>query len=45
MPEIDAKLAAYGTEVLRQRRGADIRINSKVEAIEADCVRPARRDY
>src|SRR4051812_45922793 len=25
MPEIDPKLAAYGTEVLRNRRGADIR--------------------
>src|SRR3984885_6175228 len=39
MPEIDPKLAAYGTDVLRQRRGADIRINSKVEAIEAGSVR------
>ena len=34
MPEIDPKLAAYGTDVLRQRRGAEIRTNSKVEAIE-----------
>jgi len=39
MPEIDPKLAAYGTDVLRQRRGADIRTNSKVEAIEPGRVR------
>jgi NADH dehydrogenase len=34
MPEIDPELAAYGTEVLRQRRGADIRTDTRVEAIE-----------
>src|SRR5947209_7065479 len=33
MPEIDPKLAAYGTEVLRERRGADLRIGAKVQAI------------
>src|SRR5262245_52085732 len=32
MPEIDPKLAAYGTGVLRGRRGADIRHGAKVEA-------------
>jgi NADH dehydrogenase len=34
MPEIDPKLAAYGTQVLRKRRGADIRTGAKVQAIE-----------
>src|SRR5438552_5986395 len=34
MPEIDPKLAAYGTEILRKRRGADIRTGAKVQAIE-----------
>jgi NADH dehydrogenase len=34
MPEIDPKLAAYGTAVLRKRRGADIRTGSRVRAIE-----------
>jgi NADH dehydrogenase len=34
MPEIDPKLAAYGTGVLRKRRGADIRTETKVQAIE-----------
>jgi NADH dehydrogenase len=34
MPEIDPKLAAYGTRVLRKRRGADIRTGAKVQAIE-----------
>jgi NADH dehydrogenase len=34
MPEIDPKLAAYGTGVLRKRRGADIRTGMKVQAIE-----------
>src|SRR5262249_25181932 len=34
MPEMDPKLAAYGTEVLRKRRGADIRTGAKVQAIE-----------
>jgi NADH:ubiquinone reductase (H+-translocating) len=38
MPEIDPKLAAYGTGVLRRRRGADIRTGSKVQAIEPDKV-------
>ncbi len=39
MPEIDPKLAAYGTDVLRRRRGAEIRTNSRVEAIEPGSVR------
>src|SRR5262249_25893464 len=34
MPEIDPKLAAYGTGVLRKRHGADIRTETKVQAIE-----------
>src|SRR5262249_39960478 len=34
MPEIDPKLAAYGTEVLRKRRGADIRTGAHARAIE-----------
>jgi NADH dehydrogenase len=34
MPEIDPKLAAYGTAVLRKRRGADIRTGTRVRAIE-----------
>jgi NADH dehydrogenase len=34
MPEIDPQLADYGTEVLRQRRGADIRTDTRVQAIE-----------
>ena len=34
MPEIDPELAAYGTTVLRQRGGADIRTGTKVRAIE-----------
>jgi NADH dehydrogenase len=34
MPEIDPKLAAYGTEVLRKRRGAEIRTDTRVRAIE-----------
>jgi NADH dehydrogenase len=34
MPEIDPKLAAYGTGVLRQRRGADIRTGVHAQAIE-----------
>jgi NADH dehydrogenase len=34
MPEIDPKLAAYGTDVLRKRRGAEIRTGSKVLAIK-----------
>jgi NADH dehydrogenase len=34
MPEIDPKLAAYGTGVLRKRRGADIRTGTRVQAIE-----------
>src|SRR5438093_6057239 len=33
MPEIDPKLAAYGTGVLRARRGADIRTETKVQAL------------
>jgi len=34
MPEIDPKLAGYGCEVLCKRRGASIRTETKVEAIE-----------
>jgi NADH dehydrogenase len=34
MPEMDPKLAAYGTGVLCRRRGADIRTGAKVQAIE-----------
>ena len=34
MPEIDPKLATYGTGVLRKRRGAEIRTGVKVLAIE-----------
>ncbi len=34
MPEIDPKLAAYGTELLGKRRGAEIRTGVKVQAIE-----------
>jgi NADH dehydrogenase len=34
MPEIDPKLAAYGTGALRGRRGADIRTKALVRAIE-----------
>jgi NADH dehydrogenase len=34
MPEIDAKLAVYGTGVLRGRRGADVQTNVRVQAIE-----------
>jgi NADH dehydrogenase len=35
MPEIDPKLAAYGTNVLRKRRGAEIRTGAKVLAIKS----------
>jgi NADH dehydrogenase len=38
MPEIDPKLAAYGTGVLRRRRGADIRTGARVQTIEPDKV-------
>jgi NADH dehydrogenase len=34
MPEIDPKLAAYGTGVLGKRRGADIRTGARVQAVE-----------
>ena len=34
MPEIDPKLASYGARVLAERRGADIRTNAIVLAIE-----------
>jgi NADH dehydrogenase len=34
MPEIDPKLAAYGTGVLRGRRGADVRTHVRVQTIE-----------
>jgi NADH dehydrogenase len=35
MPEMDPKLAAYGTGVLRGRSGADIRTKARVQAIES----------
>jgi NADH:ubiquinone reductase (H+-translocating) len=38
MPEIDPRLADYGTEVLRERRGADIRTGTQVRAIEPGAV-------
>jgi NADH:ubiquinone reductase (H+-translocating) len=38
MPEIDQPLADYGTKMLRQRRGADIRTGTKVRAIEPGAV-------
>src|SRR5258705_9759919 len=41
MPEIDAKLAAYGTGVLRARRGAEIWTDTKVQAIEPGKLRVA----
>lgn len=34
MPEINPKLAAYGSRVLGKRRGADIRTNTNVRAVE-----------
>jgi NADH dehydrogenase len=34
MPEIDPKLADYGLRVLSRRRGADIRTNARVQALE-----------
>jgi NADH dehydrogenase len=34
MPEIDARLAAYGARVLAGRRGVDIRTNARVRSIE-----------
>jgi NADH:ubiquinone reductase (H+-translocating) len=34
MPEINAKLAEYGTQVLAKRVGADIRTHARVNAIE-----------
>ncbi|HEV3262292.1 MAG TPA: FAD-dependent oxidoreductase [Gemmataceae bacterium] len=40
MPEINPKLAAYGARVLGKRRGADIRTNTLVRAIEV-----VRRTY
>jgi NADH dehydrogenase len=38
MPEIDPRLADYGTKVLQKRRGADIRTGAKVRAIELGAV-------
>jgi NADH dehydrogenase len=35
MPEINAKLAEYGTQVLAKRAGADIRTHARVNAIES----------
>ena len=34
MPEVDPALATYGSQVLSQRRGVDIRAKTKVRAIE-----------
>jgi NADH:ubiquinone reductase (H+-translocating) len=34
MPEIDPELAAYGTDILRNRHGADVRTGAAVKAIE-----------
>src|SRR5215831_8599468 len=34
MPEMDPKLAAYGARILGRRRGADIRTDTRVRAIE-----------
>jgi NADH:ubiquinone reductase (H+-translocating) len=34
MPEMDAKLAAYGAKVLDKRSGTTVRVNAKVRAIE-----------
>jgi NADH dehydrogenase len=34
MPEIDPKLAAYGTGALQKRRGADIRTGTRVQSVE-----------
>jgi NADH dehydrogenase len=39
MPEIEPKLAAYGTEVLRRRRGAEIRTGVRAQAIEPGKIR------
>jgi NADH dehydrogenase len=41
MPEIDPTLAAYGDRVLRERRGAQIRTNTQVRAIEPGTVHVA----
>ncbi|HEY2585648.1 MAG TPA: NAD(P)/FAD-dependent oxidoreductase [Tepidisphaeraceae bacterium] len=38
MPEIDPRLVDYGTDVLRRRRGADIRTGTQVRAIEPGVV-------
>jgi NADH dehydrogenase len=38
MAEIDPRLADYGTKVLHQRRGADIRTSTQVRAIEPGVV-------
>src|SRR4051812_42248210 len=38
MPEIDPRLADYGTRVLRQRSGAEIRTGTQVRAIEPGAV-------
>jgi NADH dehydrogenase len=47
MPEIDPRLADYGAQVLGKRRGADIRTNTRVRAIEPGKVHvgPARPAY
>jgi NADH dehydrogenase len=39
MPEIDPKLADYGLRVLSRRRGAEIRTNARVQAVEPGKVR------
>jgi NADH:ubiquinone reductase (H+-translocating) len=41
MPEIDPTLADYGTEVLRKRRGAEIRTGASVQGIEPGSLRLA----
>ncbi len=39
MPEIDPALAGYGARVLAGRRGVDVRLNTRVRAIEPGAVR------
>lgn len=38
MPEIDPALAAYGTEVLRKRPGAEVRLRAAVRAIDSAAI-------
>jgi NADH dehydrogenase len=44
MPEIDPTLAAYGARVLAGRRGVDLRLNTRVRAIESGKVHLANED-